>query len=169
MDRFLETWRWALGLGWDPKDLTIVQTTLRGAVVFVAALVMVRLADRRFLSRKTPFDVILGFVLASMLARAINGSGPLGPTLFAGFALVGLHRLIARLAFRSQGISRLVKGRSDLVIENGRVNPDAMRRVVLSWGDLEEDLRMRGVERPAEVQQAWFERNGELSVIRRPD
>ena len=34
---------------------------------------MVRLGDKRFLSKKTAFDAILGFILASMLARAVNG------------------------------------------------------------------------------------------------
>ena len=63
-----------LGLGLEPKNLTFVQISVRGIIVFIAALIMVRLADRRFLAKLSAFDAILGFILASMLARAINGS-----------------------------------------------------------------------------------------------
>ncbi len=44
--------------------------------MFAAALVMVRSGDKRFFARKSAFDVILGFMLASVLSRAINGSAP---------------------------------------------------------------------------------------------
>ena len=36
-----------LGLGAEPKNLTLVQIVLRGLIVFVAGLIMLRLGDRR--------------------------------------------------------------------------------------------------------------------------
>jgi uncharacterized membrane protein YcaP (DUF421 family) len=70
-----------LRLGSDAAGLTFLQISLRGVVVFVAALVIVRCGDRRFLSQKTAFDAVLGFILASMLARAVNGTAAFFPTL----------------------------------------------------------------------------------------
>jgi uncharacterized membrane protein YcaP (DUF421 family) len=110
---------WALGIGIEPKDLNWTQVSLRGIVIFMAALVMVRLADKRFMGKKTAFDVILGLVLASMLARPINGSAALLPTLICGFVLVGLHRLMAAIAFRSHRFGELVKGTDEVLVENG--------------------------------------------------
>lgn len=52
-----------LGLGRDAGALTFLQISLRGVVVFVAALVIVRCGDRRFLSQKTAFDAVLGSFL----------------------------------------------------------------------------------------------------------
>ena len=68
-----------LGLGRDAAALTFTQISLRGVIVFVSALVIVRCGDRRFLSQKTAFDAVLGFILASMLARAVNGTAALIP------------------------------------------------------------------------------------------
>src|SRR6185436_12091134 len=99
-----------LGLNSEPRELTFEQIAIRGVIVFLVALIMVRLGDKRFLSKKTPFDAILGFILASMLARAVNGSSAFWATLGGGFVLVGLHRLIARLAIRWAGFGKLVKG-----------------------------------------------------------
>ena len=59
-----------LGLGVEPKNLTFIQISLRGIIVFLATLSMVRLGHKRSLSRKTPFDAVLLVILAvSAFAR----------------------------------------------------------------------------------------------------
>jgi uncharacterized membrane protein YcaP (DUF421 family) len=155
-----------LGLNSGPQNLTFLQVSSRGVIVFLAALVMVWLGDKRFLSKKTAFDAILGFILASMLARAVNGTVSFFPTLGAGFVLVGLHRAMAYLARNSHRFGNLVKGRCDAIIKGGVVDEQAMRRNNLSKHDLIEDLRLNGnVRDPRKVTEAYFERNGQISVV----
>ena len=74
MNAFYNSLSLLLGLGAEPKDLTFIQISLRGVVVFIATLIMVRLGHKRSLSRKTAFDAVLLVILASVLSRAINGS-----------------------------------------------------------------------------------------------
>ena len=156
-----------LGLSAESKDLTFPQIALRGIVVFVVALIMVRLGDRRFLSKKTAFDAILGFILASMLARAVNGSSAFFPTLGGGFVLIGLHRLLAYGARISTRFGFLVKGQFQPVIQDGQVLEQAMRKNNLTRHDLLEDLRLNGnVEVPEGVKAAYIERNGQISVVK---
>ncbi|HEX8280599.1 MAG TPA: YetF domain-containing protein [Chthoniobacterales bacterium] len=158
----------ALGLGLEPKQLSFVQIALRGVIVFIAAIVMVRSGDKRFFARKSAFDVILGFVLASTLARAINGSAPFFPTLGAGFVLVWLHRLLGTIARRWHGLGEVIKGRSDKVISHGQILSDSLRRNHLSERDLIEDLRLNGATKEvADVEEAWIERNGDLSILKK--
>jgi uncharacterized membrane protein YcaP (DUF421 family) len=141
---------------------------LRGIIVFIVSLVMVRLGDKRFLSKKTAFDAILGLILASMLARAVNGSSAFWPTLGGGFVLVGLHRLIAFLSRRWHKFGILVKGTSDLVVRNGEIVQAGMRRNDLSKHDLEEDMRLKGqVDDVSKIKVAYAERNGQISVVRK--
>lgn len=155
-----------LGLGQEPKSLTFLQVAVRGIMVFIIALIMVRLGDKRFLSKKTAFDAILGFILASMLARAVNGSAAFWPTLGGGFVLVGLHRLLAFLSRRSYRFGVLVKGTRDLVIRDGQIIQSGMRRNDLSEEDLLEDLRLHGnVDDPRQIKVAYAERNGDVSVV----
>jgi uncharacterized membrane protein YcaP (DUF421 family) len=157
-----------LGLGRPPQNLTFIQIAVRGIIVFTVALITVRLGDKRFLSNKTAFDAILGLILASMLARAVNGSSAFWPTLGGGVVLVGLHRLIAFLSRSSHKFGNLVKGTSDLVISNGEIIQSGMRRNDLSEHDLHEDLRFNGqVDDPNQVKAAYVERNGQISVVRR--
>ena len=157
-----------LGIGVDPKDLNFIQMTARGLVVFVFAIAIVRVADKRFLSRKTAFDVVLGLILASVLARAINGTSPLFPTIGCSFVLVLVHRLLADLSSRSHQIVKLIKGHDDVIVTNGILDERALKRHNFSIRDLLEDLRLEGVEKIEDVQSARVERSGDISVIKKP-
>jgi uncharacterized membrane protein YcaP (DUF421 family) len=154
-----------LGLKLQPHELGYGQIVLRALVVFVAALIIVRLGAKRFLGRKTAFDFILAFVLGSMLSRAINGSAPFFQTLAGGLALVIFHRFVAWLSFRNHTIGRLVKGTDDVVIEKGELQRDAMKRNYFTDHDLMEDLRLKSHEKPSEVKSARIGRSGDLSII----
>src|SRR4030095_10347965 len=74
MNAFWNSFETLLGLGVEPRNLTFVQISLRGIIVFLVTLVAVRLGHKRSLSRKTPFDAVLLVILAAVLSRAINGS-----------------------------------------------------------------------------------------------
>jgi uncharacterized membrane protein YcaP (DUF421 family) len=157
-----------LGLGRDATALTFTQISLRGILVFVATLVIIRCGDRRFLSQKTAFDVVLGFILASMLARAVNGTAAFFPTLGGGFVLVMLHRVLASWSRRSHFVGLLIKGRSDVIIRDGHLDEAAAARNRLSEHDLLEDLRLHGnVASVKDVALAVLERNGHVSVVPR--
>ena len=155
-----------LGLGLEPKDLSFVQVSLRGVIVFVASLAMVRLGNRRFLAKLSAFDAILGFILASMLARAVNGSSAFFPTLGGGFVLVGLHKLIGRLAFRWDRFGNLVKGEAETLVKEGKPDRKMMKHVDISEKDLLEEARLNGpVTNVEDIQLGTLERNGQVSVV----
>lgn len=157
-----------LGLDQPAEALTFTQISLRGVIVFAAALIIVRLGDRRFLSQKTAFDAVLGFILASMLARAVNGTAAFFPTLGGGLVLVVLHRALAYWSQHSHALGDLIKGRSDVIVRDGKLDEAMTRRSRLSEHDIREDLRLHGnVQDIDEVALAVFERNGHISVVRR--
>lgn len=157
----------ALGLGLEPRHLDFLQVSLRALIVFVATLVMVRLGNKRFLARLSAFDAIVTFILASMMARAVNGSSSFFPTIGAGFVIVLFHRLLGFIALHSHFFSQLIKGSKDIVIEQGQVSQQAMRRQHLTQEDLLEELRSHGkVTDPSQVKLATVERSGTISVIK---
>src|SRR4029078_3684668 len=133
-----------LGLGRDAAALTFTQISLRGVIVFVSALVIVRCGDRRFLSQKTAFHAVLGFILASLLARAVNGTAAFFPTLGGGFVLVMLHRALASWSRRSHPFGLLIKGRSDGIVRDGKLDEPLARHNRLSEHDLLEEFRLNG-------------------------
>jgi len=163
-----ETIKAVLGLGLEPKELTFMQISLRGAIVFIVSLLIVRVANKRFLAKMSAFDAILGFILASMLARAVNGSAAFFPTLGGGFVLVGIHALLAKLSFRSDKFGILVKGEAFTIVKEGKPDRKMMARTRISEKDLLEEARLNGqVSNVEDIELATVERNGEVSVIPR--
>jgi uncharacterized membrane protein YcaP (DUF421 family) len=168
MNAFWNFFQTLLGLSLEPKDLTFVQISLRGIIIFLATLIMVRLGSKRSLARRTPFDAILLVILAAVLSRAINGSAPFIATIGGGAVLVALHRLFALLAFHSHRFGILVKGRPDLVVRDGRRDLRTMRRNHISIHDLEEDMRLNAnLDDLAQIRLAYLERSGDISFIKK--
>lgn len=155
------------GIDVDPEDRSALQISVRSLGVFLAALVMVRLGAKRFLARKTAFDIVLAFILASTLARTINGSAPYVPTLVAGFVLVFFHKAVGWIGFRFDPIGRLVKGQSDVILQNGQPVEAGIRKNLLGQRDIAEELRLHGVADRSEVREARVERSGDVSVLRK--
>jgi uncharacterized membrane protein YcaP (DUF421 family) len=158
----------ALGLELEGKDLTVLHMALRAVVVFVLSIAMLKVGDKRFMGKSTALDVMLGIVFGSTVSRAITGNAPFFPALAAGLVLVLLHWLFAAVAFRSHGFGKLVKGRSRLLVRDGEVQWDAMRKSHVTTHDLEEALRSNGEEPDvSRVKTAHLERNGDISVVTR--
>ena len=157
-----------LGLSVEPKNLTFVQISLRGIIVFLATLAMVRLGHKRSLSHKTPFDAVLLVILASVLSRAINGSAAFFATIGGGVVLVLLHRLFAHLAYYSHGFGILVKSKPDIIVRDGECDFRMMRRNHISTHDLEEDMRLDAhLDDLSKVRLARIERSGDISFIKK--
>src|SRR4029453_9593849 len=125
-----------LGIGTEPRDLTFLQVSVRGIIVFIATLIMVRLGSKRSLAEKTAFDAVLIVIIGSMLARAINGSEAFFPTLGTGFVLVFLHRLFGLSAYYSHTFGTLIKGKPIVLVQDGKVQGKNMLWEHISKHDL---------------------------------
>ncbi len=157
-----------LGLGALPETLTFTQISIRGIIVFVFTLIMVRMSARRSLARRTVFDSIFLVILASVLARAINGSSDLLPTIGGGFVMVAFHRLLAWTAFYSHWFGNLIKGPEQLLIRDGELMHSPLRINAITEHDLEEDLRLGlHIENLSLIKDARLERSGGISFIRK--
>src|SRR5437016_5032457 len=168
MNAFWNCFETLLGLGVEAKDLTFIQISLRGVIVFLVTLTTMRLGHKRSLSRKTPFDAVLLVILAAVLSRAINGSAAFFATLGGGVVLVVLHRLFAHLAYYSHGFGILVKGRPDTIVHDGQCDFRMMRRNHISMHDLEEDMRLGAhIDDLSRVRLARVERSGDISFIKK--
>lgn len=155
-----------LGLASEPKELTVLQVSLRGLIVFFVTLVIVRFGHKRFLAKFTAFDSVLALILASALSRAINGSGPFFPTLVMGLVLVLLHRGLSAAAFYSETIGNWVKGKPDVLVEGGQLKESSLRRHKITPDDLLEEARLNGsIQDLDKIRLATLERSGQVSII----
>lgn len=169
MIQFKHTIAELLGLDVLAGDLQFSQLILRAIIVCIVMYAMLRLAGRRFLAQKNTFDVLLAFIIASMMSRAINGTTNFWGTLGIGFTIVAVYRLLAWWISKAHRLGQWVKGDPQLLVEKGVVRPKALSRNNISENDLKEDVRLNaGVDDLKRVRMAWLERNGDISVQRQP-
>ena len=167
MNTFSELLQTLLGISTEPKELTFLQVSVRGVIVFIATLVMVRLSSKRSLAEKTAFDAVLVVIIGSMLSRAINGSAAFLPTLGSGFVLVLLHRLFGFTAFYSHAFGIVLKGKPAVLIQNGRLQHKNMLWNHISEHDLQEDMRLEAkTDDLSKIKTARVERSGDISFIK---
>ena len=157
-----------LGPDGKPTELTALQISLRGLIIFVVGLAIVRIGDRRSLAEKTGFDAIFIVLVGSMLSRAINGPSPFLTSIAGGVVLMLIHRAFAFGAFKSHAFGRLIKGSAYTLVRNGEVDWKAMRRALVSKHDLQEDLHLDAkVEDVSKIETARLERSGDISFIKK--
>jgi uncharacterized membrane protein YcaP (DUF421 family) len=147
--------------------LSPLQVAARAAAVYIIGLAIVRLGKSRLISRATPLDVILGFILGSLLSRGITGHAAMSDTIVASAVLVAVHWLLTAAACRSPSVEKLIKGHAYALVERGRLLNQNMLHSHVSPADLEEAMRLEGVKDIAQVESAYKERNGEVSIIQR--
>jgi uncharacterized membrane protein YcaP (DUF421 family) len=163
MVEFLDT---LLGIGSD--SLTWWQMAVRAIVVFIAALLIMRIGNKRIFGKHTAFDIVLGIIYGSVLSRAITGNSPFWPTLAAALTLVLLHRFFAFLAYNTSGFfGPFIKGSPVCLIKDGKVQEDELKKHSLTENDLHEALRIGGVTDAKDVAYGCLERSGDISIVKK--
>ena len=66
MNTFSQLLHTLLGIGTEPRALTFLQVSIRGVVVFIVTLIMMRLGSKRSLAEKTAFDAVFVVIIGSM-------------------------------------------------------------------------------------------------------
>jgi uncharacterized membrane protein YcaP (DUF421 family) len=81
---------------------------------------------------------------------------------------VALHRLIAWISVSQDWLGKIVKGESQPLYKNGKIQWPKMKITGVSEKDLMEGVRMEGnVKSLEEIEEAQMERNGEISIIKK--
>jgi len=169
MEQLAKNLNGILGLGLNPQDLSLGQLLLRALIICFVMYAMIRVAGRRFMAQKNSFDVLLAFLLASLISRAINGSTNFWGTVALGLVLAVAYRIIAALACKFHGFGKLLKDEPIVLVANGILKKSALDCHHVSEHDLHEDLRLAGnIDDLKEVKMACLERSGEISVQRQP-
>jgi uncharacterized membrane protein YcaP (DUF421 family) len=139
---------------------------IRATVAFVFVLLLTRLIGRRELGKMQPFDLILFVVIGDLVQQGITQSdfSVTGLSLIVG-TLALLTVFVSWVSFRFPRIRPLLEGEPVIVVEDGRVLEDNLKRTRLTLDDIEEEARLQQIASLDEVRWAVFENGGGISFI----
>jgi uncharacterized membrane protein YcaP (DUF421 family) len=141
---------------------------IRGVAVYAFLIVLLRVSGKRQIGQLAPFDLVLLLVISNAVQNSINGGdNSLIGGLLSAVTLVGANAVVGYITYRSKRLEALIEGRPQVLIHNGRVFEDVMRRAKLTHHEVNAALRDAGCACASEVHMAILENNGAISVIPR--
>ena len=141
---------------------------VRGCIVYVFLLVLLRVTGKRQVGQLAPFDLVLLLVLSNAVQNSMNGGdNSLVGGLVSATTLVAINYAIGFATFKSKRLEALIEGRPQIVVHNGKVYEDVMARAQLTHHELQAALRQAGCSCVEEVATAVLENNGTISVVPR--
>jgi uncharacterized membrane protein YcaP (DUF421 family) len=150
--------------------LHLLEIVGRVTAIYVGAMILLRLSGRRELSELGPMDLLTMLLVSETVSPALTGGDDsILSGLLAAATLMGLGVLTSIIAFRSNRAERLIAGSSMVLIENGKVRPEILRRLRITNDDLRAQLHAHGLLRVDEVRRAYVEADGEITIVPRPD
>jgi uncharacterized membrane protein YcaP (DUF421 family) len=154
-------------------SLTVIpwwEFLVRGMIVYVFLLVLIRISGKRQVGQLAPFDLVLLLVLSNAVQNAMNGgdNSVLGG-LISAMTLVGLDYTIGYATYRSKKLEAFIEGRPLLIVHDGKLFEDVMASAQLTHHELNSALRQAGCLSIANVRTAILENNGSISVVKRDD
>ncbi|MHB8522655.1 MAG: DUF421 domain-containing protein [Limisphaerales bacterium] len=144
---------------------------VRGVVIYVFLLGLLRLTGKRQVGQLSPFDLVLLLVLSNAVQNAMTGNdNSISAGLITASTLVLMNYLVSLATYRNKKLGDLVEGRPEILIHNGKLYGDVLDREQLTRHELNAALRAAGCASAEEVHYAVLENNGQITVVpKRPD
>ena len=137
--------------------------------MYVFLLLIIRVTGKRNTGQLAPFDLVLLLVLSNAVQNSMNGGDNtvLGGLISAA-TLIALHYVVAIMTFKSKKPEVWIEGSPRVLIHNGVLNEDIMRRELMTHHELAAALRASGCTEIEHVRIATLENNGQITVSLQP-
>jgi len=138
----------------------------RTLLVFAIIVIGLRFTGKRQIGQLQPFELVVTLLLAEMASNPIDNPdvsllSALVPILTLLFAQIAL----AYVTLKSEKLRAFVCGTPNIVIQNGKINRDELKKLRYNLNDMLEQLRAKDMTDVDDVEFAILETNGHLSVI----
>lgn len=125
---------------------------------------------KRQISELQTSELVVTLLISNIASIPMQDSGqPLVSGLIPIAVLVMCEILISGLMLKSSKFRKIVCGKPIIVINDGQVQQNEMRRLRMTTEDLSEQLRQKNVFSIQDVAYAIMETNGKMSIIKKPD
>ena len=141
------------------------ELVIRGAVVYVFLIALLRITGKRQIGQLSPLDLVLLLILSNAVQNSMNaGDNSLIGGLISAATLVGLNYLIEYAAVKSRKLEGIIEGRPQVIIHEGKLFEDVIRHAKITRMEVEATLRESGFFEMKDVKLAILENNGKVSV-----
>jgi uncharacterized membrane protein YcaP (DUF421 family) len=144
--------------------LPVLEKILRPIFVYVFLVVVLRLAGKRELAQLNPFDLVVLLTLSNTVQNAIIGDdNSVTGGLIGAATLLLVNYIFVRFLYGHPGVDAIVEGRSDMLIEHGKLDQKKLRKELITLPELEAAAHRQGFDSLDDVDCARIEPGGTIS------
>ncbi|MGH9743608.1 MAG: DUF421 domain-containing protein [Candidatus Acidiferrum sp.] len=146
--------------------LPLLEKILRPIFVYAFLVVSLRLSGKRELVQLNPFDLVVLLTLSNTVQNAIIGDdNSVSGGIIGATSLLVINYLVVRFLYGHSKLDQIVEGRSDILIENGKVKEVRLKKELITTSQLEAAARKQGFDSLSEVDKCVLEPGGTLSFV----
>jgi uncharacterized membrane protein YcaP (DUF421 family) len=141
---------------------------IRAIVLYVFIVFLMRITGRRELSTLTPFDLVLLIVLGDAIQQGLTQDDySVTGAIIAVSTLAVMQVVTSYVSYRFRPLRKILKGDPIILVENGKLLNQNLRRERLTADDVAEQMRAQQIAVFDEVKWAILESNGTISFIKK--
>lgn len=146
----------------------IVITLLRTLIVFIVLLLLFRLMGKKELGEISLLDIIVSLMIAELAVISIEDINiSMIRALSPIFLLIFLQVTLETFGLKSQRFRKIVEGTPVMLIDNGKLIEENLRKHKYTLDDILFQLRQAEIADISEVEYAVLERSGKLSIFQK--
>ena len=147
----------------------MILSFFRTTLLYILLIAVIRLMGKRQIGEMEPSEFVVTMLVANLAAIPMQDSGiPLLSGLVPILTVLGVELVLSTLCLRSIRLRKLLCGKPVILIENGRILMENLRRTSITLDELTGHLRLKDIVDLKNVQYAILETNGNLSVFLYP-
>jgi len=145
--------------------LPVLEKILRPIIVYLCLVAFVRLFGKRELAQLNPFDLVVLLCLSNTVQNAIIGDdNTVSGGIIGVFALLTINFVVSRILFNYPSLTRMVEGTETVLIRDGKIDQEALRREALTELELKTVLHKQGLNDFSQVARCVLEPSGNFYV-----
>lgn len=150
---------WELNTPW-------YELVIRGTCIFFFMFIIMKIWGKKHLGEMAAFDFILLLFISEAVQNAlVDGDKSLTGGMIIIVTFLFWNTLINKLTFRYRKLEKILDGEPTVIVKDGRINTDILRKEQITEQELFEAFRKEGVDELRKVKLATLETNGHLSVV----
>lgn len=138
----------------------------RTIILYLLLITGIRLLGKRQVGELEPAELVLTMILSDLAAVPMQDFGlPLVYGVIPIITLLCLTMILSVLTMRSVRLRAILCGKPSIVVRDGTLCQQEMRKVRMTVDELLEELRLQGITDLTTVKYAILETSGRLSVL----
>ena len=147
-------------------EIPIAEKIFRSLVVYIFLLIAFRFSGKRQVGQLTPFDLIVILIISNVLQDAVIGKdASIGGGMIGAATILVLNFLLVEVTYRYKKARRLLENSPTLLVHDGKVIEENMRRERITHDELHAALRRNGLVEVTQARFAVLEEGGGISVV----